>query len=206
MSTLVPTRYRSYCVHKYITNRIFALEGFIAKLDFSSLAQIKSMQQQFAEFDSMMKMHAEFEELLIHPLLKEKGSHKHEPIEADHEEHHIQLKQLHQQLEKILTTDNEEERVYLGHTFYLAYRSLVSDILKHLNDEETHMVTELHRLYTDEELKDIEHRGYQKMPVERIIHMIKTQFPYMDPHDKAFILSGIKEAVPEKFALISESV
>ena len=78
--------------------------------------------------------------------------------------------------------------------------------LKHFYEEETILMAELHKFYTDEELKNIDRQTYQQMTPEHMIAMLKTLSPHMDASDKEFFLAIIKETEPEKFKAIENQI
>lgn len=192
-------QYRMYCVHKYLCSRLFSLEGQIATTNFSDDAQATAIKQKLTEFESLLAAHSGFEEKLIHPLLRERGSKVHVSMETEHQEHDAMIAKMHRTLTEILSQSNESERLLLSHQFYLSYRLFISHILTHLHHEETFIVEELKKLYTPEELAAINRKGYQNMPYEIILNMVSIQFPYMDHHDKTYILASLKAADPDKY-------
>ena len=68
-----------------------------------------------------------------------------------------------------------------------------------MHEEETVILPELQRLYTDKELKAVEAETYHHMTTAELIHMMEILFPHMNPDDKEAFLTDIKESQPEKF-------
>lgn len=89
-----------------------------------------------------------------------------------------------------------------GYQFYLTYRNFVGENLRHLHEEETVIMPELHRLYTDEKLRQVEPRTYQKMTPEQMIHLLTTLFPHFNFDDKQQFLRDIKDFQSDKFKQI----
>jgi len=87
----------------------------------------------------------------------------------------------------------------MGYTLYLTYRKFAADNLIHLHEEETKILPELQRLYTDDELRQVEAPTYEKMTPEEMIGMMQALFPHMNPSDKSAFLSDIQKLQPEKF-------
>jgi hypothetical protein len=75
----------------------------------------------------------------------------------------------------------------------------VGENLLHLHEEETKILPELQRLYTDEELRCVEEATYKMMTPEQLIEMLKVLFPHMNASDKEAFLEDIKFSQPEKF-------
>ena len=64
------------------------------------------------------------------------------------------------------------------------------------------MMPELQRLFSDAELKEIDHESYRQMSAEQIFDMASVLFPHMNRDDHHVFLADIKDCVPDKFALV----
>ena len=62
------------------------------------------------------------------------------------------------------------------------------------------ILPELQRLYTDEELRQVEARTYAEMTPEDMVGMMRVLFPHMNPSDRLAFLSDIQSLQPEKFS------
>lgn len=189
-------RAKLYREHKYVSAALNDLERLVAKVDFTCDDDLKQIQSEYKEIHSMLLAHAHHENENIHILLEKKGSRVHLHAHADHDEMDQKLIHLQNLLDQIA---DSSDRVEAGYEFYLEYRKFVGDNLLHLYEEETKILPELQRLYTDEELRHIEFPVYQKMTVEQMIHMISILFPQMNFYDKQAFLLDINLAQPEKF-------
>lgn len=185
-------RYRFYREHKYVSSALNDVERLTAKTDFRNPAARKKLQEEFEGLKEMLEGHAEWENTRIHELLRRKNSKVHGDAEADHK---VQDEQL-AQLQKLLHQAETEE---LGYKFYLAYRKFVSDNLAHLHEEETIILPELQRLYTDEELRAIDFDTYKRMTPEQMVDMMKVLFPHMNPSDQEAFIKDMTDSEPEKF-------
>lgn len=197
-------RYRFYREHKYLIFLLFELERLIAKTDFSVNEQILKIKEELSSYASLLKNHGNHEERAIHALLKNKGSQAYEKIEREHQLHEEQYLLLDQKLERILE-ENKNLKLSLGYDFYLAYRLFLIENLQHFHQEETVIMPELQKYYSDEELQNVERQTYCHMTPQEMIGMMQVLSPHIDPNDKAFFLNDIKEADQEKFAVIAES-
>ncbi len=192
-------RYRFYREHKYVSYVLSEFERLIAKTNFNNLLEIVTVKEQLNSIQELMAGHAEHENNSIHALLRQKGSSIHEAIEADHQHHEKQLKELENLLVTITENTNQIEQLSLGYKFYLIYRLFVSENLKHLHEEETIIMSELQKLCTDEELRSVDFNTYTHMTPEQMIHMMEVLFPHMNLSDKEAFLIDIKESEPDKF-------
>jgi hemerythrin-like domain-containing protein len=193
-------RYKFYREHKYVSFALNDLERLIAKTDFRTKAEIEKVTQEFDSIVQMLKGHAHYEDNSLHILLKKKNSKIYLQIEEDHGLLDETLANLQRLLEKTLTSSTQEDQIEAGYQFYLWYRKFVGDNLLHLHEEETIILPELQRLYTDEELKKVEAETYNIMSAEDLVDMMQVLFMHMNPTDREVFLSDIHESQPEKFA------
>lgn len=194
-----PGRYKFYREHKYVSFALNDLERLIAKTDFQIPSQVKKIEQEFSTIVEMLRDHAHYEDSKLHALLREKGSALFQKIQGEHEQHDTVFQTLQELLNQIETTSDNVLRVELGYQFYLNYRKFVGDNLHHLHEEETLILPELQRLYTDAELRTVEAETYQQMTVEDLVQMMQILFPHFNYSDREAFLIDIKDAAPEKF-------
>ena len=128
------------------------------------------MQAQIAQLEQLMTHHADFEEVMIHRLLKKKGSTVHASVEAEQKI----------QLEEILACPNAEMREYLGYRFYLAYRLFFSENLKHFHDEE---------------LRLAQWNEHRQMTPDQIAEMIAVLTPHINPSDRHAFIEETKDII-----------
>lgn len=195
-------RYRFYREHKYLSFAVSELERTIAKVDFTSLGQVVELRQRFEGLMALMSGHAEHEDKAIHPLLKVKSPKVYETIEREHERHAKAIQNLKVALDKIDPAGEESDVVITqGYQFYLSFRKFVGINLEHLDHEETVIMPEIHKHYTDQELKElVEFKTYKIMTVDEMVNMLRILFPAMNLQDKEAFLRDIQESEPVKFS------
>ncbi len=192
-------RVKFYREHKYVSAALNDLERKIAKTDFRNSQETEVVLKEWQELSEMLHGHAEYEEERLHGLLEKKGSAVHLLAHAQHEEMD-QAFGVIDGLFVLLSKEREEEmRTEIGYRLYLTYRKFVGDNLVHLHEEETKILPELQRLYTDEELREVEHATYQVMTPTEMLEMLNVLFPHMNAQDKEAFLEDIRLAQPEKF-------
>lgn len=199
-------RYQFYREHKYVSFALNDLERLVAKTDFRNQDETQKITTEFHAVVEMLEGHAHYEEEKLHEMLKRKGSTVFEHAEEEHEHYEEMLGNLTNLLKELEGAVGEEERIELGYQFYLAFRKFVGANLLHLDGEETIILPELQRLYTDEELQAVEFDTYEKMTPEEMIHMLEVLFPHMNPVDKEAFLKDIKESQPEKFKIVWDAI
>jgi hemerythrin-like domain-containing protein len=195
-------RYKFYREHKYVSAAFNDLERLIAKTDFINDSEIKTVKKELDALTQMIKGHAHYEEQVLHVLLKKRNSPVVVQIEDDHAYLDGVINDLLERLQKIMIAPNEIDKIELGYQFYLSFRKFVGENLIHLHEEETIILPELQRLYSDEELRTVEFDTYERMTPDQMIHMLNVLFPHMNIHDKEVFLKDIKDSQPEKFASI----
>lgn len=199
-------RYKFYREHKYVSAAFNDLERLVAKTDFRVSAEVEKVRQEFDALIQMLKGHAAYEESVLHELLRKRGSAVYREIEAEHGELDYVLADLERRLKLVMEATQEEEQIEQGYQFYLWFRKFVGDNLIHLHEEETIILPELQRLYSDEELKAVEPETYKKMTADELFQMTQHLFPHMNPSDREAFLTDIKDCEPEKFAITWQDV
>lgn len=193
-------RYRLYREHKYVAFFLSSFSAEIAKIDFRLDEQVSRIKEKFSEIIALMHGHASHENDSIHALLKDKNSRVHEKIEADHDAHEGNFEKLNQLLMTILKETDVARKIDLGHQFYLQIQRVEAENLLHQLYEETVIMPELQRLYTDEALlQKIDAKTYALMTSEQMIQMMKILFPHMNADDRKFFLNDIYRSQPTKF-------
>ena len=199
-------RYKFYREHKYVSAAVNDVERLIAKTDFRNVEAVASTYQQFEELVAMLNGHADYENSCLHPLLKAKGSHVFQHAEEDHALYDALLDELQNKFKATMQEAKSDERIELGYELYLLFRKFAGKNLEHLHEEESIILPELQRLYSDEELKQVEKKTYKIMTAEQLVEMMQVLFTYMNPSDKMAFLEDIKEAEPEKFRIARQEI
>lgn len=195
----ITTRYQFYREHKYVSFALNDLERKVAQADFRDPEQTQKIAEEFNGVVEMLEGHAAYENEKLHVLLEKKGSDVFKHAEEDHLHYAKTIENLKLLLGKIADTSDAEERIECGYQFYLAFRKFVGENLLHLHEEETQILPELQRLYSDEELRAIEFQTYEIMTPAQLVEMLELLFPRMNPVDKQAFLKDIKDSQPEKF-------
>lgn len=197
-------RYQFYREHKYVSHALNQLERLIAKTDFRESVQVQKVLEEFNSLSHMLDEHAKYEDSALHSLLRKRGSTVHEHIEADHQHQDEWFASLRCLLDKVISGNSSEEKLEWGYRFYLAYRKFVSDNLAHLHEEETIILPELHRLYSDDELRAVEFDTYRQMTPAEMAHMMEELFPHMNASDQEAFVKDLRDSQPQKYAAACE--
>jgi hemerythrin-like domain-containing protein len=195
-------RYKFYREHKFVSAAVNDVERLIAKTDFSVPVEVAKVRHAFDGLVGMLKSHAHYENEVLHQLLKKKNSAVYEHVELDHEEYEAQLADLENRLNKVIVSTEQAQQVELGYEFYLWFRKFAGDNLVHLHEEETVILPELQRLYSDAELSVVEFDTYRVMSSQDLVHMLEILFPHMNPSDREAFLTDIQACDGAKFAAV----
>lgn len=199
-------RVKFYREHKFVCAALNDLERLIAQADFRSDEETQRIQKTWQGMCNLLQEHARYEEEKLHSLLEKKSSDVHLKAHEQHEAMDAAFPLIDAYFETILQEKDSDKRLERGYELYLTYRKFVADNLHHLHEEETRILPELQRLYSDEELRKVEHSTYQIMTAEQLYEMMQVLFPHMNPSDHEAFIEDVKLSQPEKFEQIKDKV
>ena len=201
-------RYQFYREHKYVSAALNDLERLIAQTDFCNSTAVEEVKNSLSELTELLEGHAQYENERLHLLLKQKSSSilSDTDVEKEHAAQAQQLLEIRETLQAITEVDDRSKRIEIGRQLYLTYRKFVSDNLAHLHEEETQILPELQKLYSDAELQQVEAQTYREMTSEQMIEMLQILFPHMNVYDKQSILLDIFTLEPEKFETVWQTM
>lgn len=194
------TRRRLYTEHKYVTYTLSEFSRFVAKIDFSNNEQISEVKNRFVGVKGLMNGHAGHENERIHELLRRKNSHVQDLIEAEHAGHDVVFQNLDALLERALAETDVDLKRGAGYQFYLEFQKFEAGNLRHQIYEETRIMPELHRFYSDEQiLEQVDTPSYEQMTSEDLVGMMQELFPQFNKDDRYGMLNDIRLSQPAKF-------
>jgi len=185
-------RLRLYREHKYVTSILFELCLDFARIDFANETARTKLADRISNLRALLESHGNYEETRIHARLAARGSTVHLTADNDHVRDLIELNKIQ---EEIQACEGNPEH---AHRIYLAFRKFVARSLLHFDFEETMILPELQRLYSDDEMRLIDKESYDQMTTEQMINMLQILFPTMNTDDKAFFNSELHRAAPKK--------
>lgn len=199
-------RVKFYREHKYVSAVLNDLERLIAKTDFRKDEEIQNAKKEWFSVSKMLQGHAAYEEEKLHPLLEKKGSKAYLLAHSQHEEMDVSFSRIDFLFEEVMKEEIQEKKIEMGYELYLTFRKFVGQNLLHLHEEETKILPELQRLYSDDELRLVEDATYKVMTPEEMVQMLQVLFPHMNPLDKETFLEDIQFSQPNKFKKIADKV
>jgi hypothetical protein len=201
------TRYRIYREHKFVTYTITEFTRFVSKVDFSLNANVYEVIERFNGVKGLMHGHAEHENSRIHVLLRKKKSTVHLETESDHANHDNVFKSLDLILAQILEITDSDLKCELGHRFYLEVQHFEAENLRHQFYEETVIMPELQKLYSDDEiLNEVDGHVYEIMTADQMVEMMQVLFPHFNKSDREAFLRDIKHSQPMKFSKVWDGI
>lgn len=199
-------RVKFYREHKYVCAALNDLERLIARTDFRENNEIENAKKEWMGVTEMLKAHAAYEEEKLHVLLEKKGSKVHLLAHDQHEEMDAAFPHIDSLFDAAIGEEDQDNKVETGYQLYLTFRKFVASNLLHLHEEETKILPELQRLYSDEELRLVEDSTYQLMTPDQMLDMLRVLFPHMNALDKEAFLKDIAISQPHKFKEIQRAV
>lgn len=199
-------RVKFYREHKYVSAALNNLERLIAKTDFRKNAEIEKAKAEWVDVSGMLQGHAQYEEEKLHSLLEKKGSRVHLLAHDQHEEMDAAFPEIDSLFNTAISEENQDRKIEIGYQLYLTFRKFVGNNLLHLHEEETKILPELQRLYSDEELRLVEDSTYQILSPEEMADMLRVLFPHMNALDKEAFLKDIEISQPHKFKEILPTI
>ncbi len=185
--------------HKGQRLRFSTISKAAGSLDLSSQEALTSLENDIIAFREHMFLHANHEEMFIHPLLAERipgGANK---LNEDH-------KNMHRQFDEIIacfgemkkkTTDFEKLQE-VAQELYLAWNRFMAFYLTHIDYEEEYAMPALWKLCTYDELASARGKILGGQDPKSMMYSLGMILPALSPTERFLVLSqGLKTAPPE---------
>lgn len=142
-------------VHKGLRARLFRVSTKAGTLDYADQAARDAFYNECKALGTQMRLHHDWEERAIHPLLADEVPGCAEHLEEEHRVAQHRFDSLITHLDKTRKQPGAEKQWALGLEFYLALNRFIAFFLQHLNEEEERVQPALWDLSTTEELIDV---------------------------------------------------
>lgn len=191
MKSINPSRFNLYkLIHKYIRPEMSKVVTLAGSFDLSNPVDKKKFTSSFTELKTLLDDHAHREDKYFNPLLKESGSTKQlEALEKEHKSLGDDLNKLDRELSTITTADQ-------AYKFYLNLSGYQSRYLRHLNEEETTLLAELHENFDDSRLRAVNSELLQSMPREYVVEVTKGMLITITHLERVELFNDMREAMP----------
>jgi hypothetical protein len=178
--------------HKGLRNALGQLLLLAGKTDFSNKTSVQKLQALGTEVFHLLKDHTATEnQFVLAPLAKRNAEFTNHYLE-EHSEIDEQELALANRLFAFDGSQSNEE----GHLFYLDLCDFQSNYLKHINEEDRLLETEMHNQFTDEELIGHQIEIMQAMPFDTLLLWFKYIVPARRVDENAQVLTSFKQNAP----------
>ncbi|MGZ4912660.1 MAG: hemerythrin domain-containing protein [Halobacteriota archaeon] len=141
-------------VHKGLRAHLCRMSTKAGSLDYADQAALDAFYHEFEAVGVQMRLHHDWEERALHPLVSIEVPGCVEHLEKEHREAHDRFDRLVTHLDITRKQSEPEKQRARGLEFYLALNRFITFFLHHLDDEEERVQPALWNLSTTGELID----------------------------------------------------
>ena len=173
----------------------------VGRLDAADADEVAEVRDEVDQLLELCAAHVHHENDVVHAAMEDRAPGSTRDIAAEHEQHERDLAALRR-----LNADigGGPDRV---RALYHALAAFVAHNLEHMAEEETRHNAVLWALYSDEELRGIEHRIHQRVQPRHMTMVMRWMLPHLAPAERAAVLGGVRQAAPaDAFAGLLEMV
>jgi len=182
-------------IHKGLRLGHCRLLSALGSHDFAAGKDTDKLLAELRNFLALGKGHLDGENREIHTALEARlpGSSDHAAAGHDHhEESFAELEQLIAAVERATAGDKAKA----GRALYHRYVLFAADDFTHMNEEETDLLAALHKAFSDDELREIEHRIVAAIPPEKMGRYLSYMLPAMNHGERVAMVGGMQQAMP----------
>ncbi|MBB6092603.1 hemerythrin-like domain-containing protein [Povalibacter uvarum] len=190
------SRYNIYrAIHKGLRGFMTDTLLRVGRMDVNDECERNQAIEQVRGLLAMCEGHLVHENEYVHPAIDAVVSGGADETAADHVGHIVAIRTLQQQIAQFEAA-NGAKRVILAAEIYLDLSTFVAENFEHMAVEETHNHAALARNYSDEEMRDIEHRIVASMTPEQSLAGLRWMLPHVNADERAHMLGGMKAGAP----------
>ncbi len=191
-------------LHKALRVLLADAARTLGSADFSDDADARTALAFVRERLAFLHEHAEHEDGVIIPALRERAPALAATMTDDHGHHERDLHELEASLAAIEAASGMA-RVGRGAEAYGRMNRFIAAYFSHLDFEETKVQPALWEHYTDEELIGLRNRIQGSIPPPRFAEWLRHWLPVLHPTELAGMLGGMKaSAPPEVFTRVAD--
>lgn len=184
--------------HKALRLAFGELLTLAGKADFSNPSEVAALQKLMHEVFSLVWSHSHSEDDVVFAELDKFIAQASQHDRAEHIRLHKELDELEAKVQGIL------EKVKAGQSEHIAGRALYTDLcnlhtemLIHMMEEELDTQPIIWQYFSDDEIRDFEHRILSTMSPEKSHLWMRYILPSATHADRVGMLSGIKANAPD---------
>ncbi|MEQ9812261.1 MAG: hemerythrin domain-containing protein [Azospirillaceae bacterium] len=167
----------------------------VGRADPEDPASVDETLARVRELIDLCEMHVADENAFIHPAILARDPGFALATVADHDHHTADFVELRALVEAVGRAGTAERAGGL-HRLYRRLAVFVGDNLLHMEVEETANNGALWRLYSDEELRRLDHELVQSLPPEAAMKGVRLILLAATPADRAEMLAHIRAGAP----------
>jgi hypothetical protein len=130
---------------------------------------------------------------LAEPISKARIASAHAAIDhIHHEQAYIELESLIRAVEVAVNS----RRCIAGRALYKRYAVFAAADMQHMHEEETELLSALHRVFSDDELKAIEERIVTAISPDKMKQYLRLMAPAMNHGERVAFLAKLQAGMP----------
>jgi len=190
------SRYNLYTMpHKALRRAQMQVSIRLGAIDGEDEASVRSLVGDMRGLIAAGRGHLHHENLHIHEVIEQLRAGATEQLADDHEHHERDFDELEAMLDAIEAAP-AGERASLLRALYLRYSLFIAADLQHMVEEETETLALLHSLFSDDELRAIEHRIIASIDAETMMGFLRLMVPAMNHAERMEMLGGMRAGMP----------
>ncbi len=184
-------------VHKAIRKGLMDLSIHLSRLDWTDESDVQSANLEFTQIVRFMREHADNEDLIQFPMLKDMEPQAVQKSVEDHHRLDFELDILEKQWLEVTASPNMTNA---GYEFYRAYNRYLSDYLHHMDREEGEVTQAIYRHFTDAKIDAEFTNMINRIAPQDLGMMLSYMLPSLSNLERLEFLKKLKKnAPPETF-------
>lgn len=163
----------------------------VGRVDAHDAQEVAEVAQEVRVLLDFCEGHVHHENDIVHTAMEARRPGSTANIAGEHLHHEAAIASLRRQVDAI--AEGGPQAVTL---LYHALAAFVSENFEHMAQEETAHNAVLWADYTDDELRQIEHRIHQRVAPQQMQIAMRWMLPHLTPDERAKVLGGIRVNAP----------
>jgi hemerythrin-like domain-containing protein len=183
-------------IHKALRLAHCRMLSALGSNDFNDQDKTARLLAELRGVLALGKGHLDGENREIHTALEQRAPGASARAAADHDDHEKSFAEL-EGLIRAVEQAPRSLRLQAGQALYRRYAIFAAHDFEHMNEEETELLATLQSLFTDEELRAIEHRIVSAIPPQKMAAAMTLMFPAMNHGERVEMAAKLQQAMPE---------
>ncbi|WP_373503113.1 hypothetical protein [Aestuariivirga sp.] len=210
IQSIVPDESRHnfyHAIHKALRLGHCRMLAALGSNDYMNQMQTETMLADLRGLLALAAGHLEGENREIHAALEERAPGASAHAAEDHEDHERSFAEL-ESLIRAVETATKAGRESAGRALYRRYAIFAAHDIEHMNEEETALLAVLQDRFSDDELREIEHRIVSAIPPQKMAAYMALMAPALNHGERVELLAKLQKAMPEPVfrGLLSDTI